>query len=113
VVGVALGLAGAALVQKLAGPLTASLGASTGSATPGGAQTAGGGRFPAGGGPGGFRQAAADTVHNVAVHLTAPVTLGAVILAVVLAIAGGLIAGSFGGWRAARLRPAAALSRVE
>jgi ABC-type lipoprotein release transport system permease subunit len=113
VVGVALGFAGAALVQKLAGPLTASLGASTGSATPGGAQTVGGGRFPGGGGPGGFRQAAADAVHNVAVHLTAPVTLGAVILAVVLAIAGGLIAGSFGGWRAARLRPAAALSRVE
>ena len=27
-------------------------------------------------------------------------------------IAGGLIAGSFGGWRAARLRPAAALSKV-
>ncbi len=52
-------------------------------------------------------------MHNVAVHLTAPVTIGAVILAVVLAIAGGLIAGSFGGWRAARLRPAAALSRVE
>ncbi len=47
------------------------------------------------------------------VHLSAPVTLSAVLLAVVLAIAGGLIAGSFGGWRAARLRPAAALSRVE
>ena len=46
-------------------------------------------------------------------QLTAPVTLGAVTLAVLLAIAGGLIAGSFGGWRAARLRPAAALSRVE
>ena len=30
-----------------------------------------------------------------------------------LAIAGGIIAGRFGGWRAARLRPAAALSRVE
>ena len=47
------------------------------------------------------------------VHLSAPVTLSAVLLAVVLAIAGGLIAGSFGGWRAARLRPAAALARVE
>jgi len=34
-------------------------------------------------------------------------------LAVVLAILGGLIAGSFGGWRAVRLRPAAALARVE
>jgi len=43
----------------------------------------------------------------------APVTIGAVVLAVVLAIAGGLIAGGFGGWRAARLRPAAALARVE
>ena len=27
-------------------------------------------------------------------------------------VAGGLLAGSFGGWRAARLRPAAALARV-
>ena len=45
--------------------------------------------------------------------LTAPVTLGAVGLAVVLAVAGGLLAGMFGGWRAARLRPAAALAKVE
>jgi putative ABC transport system permease protein len=48
----------------------------------------------------------------VAVHLTAPVTIGIIVLAVVLAIAGGVIAGSFGGWRAARLRPAAALAKV-
>jgi hypothetical protein len=34
-------------------------------------------------------------------------------LAVVLAIAGGLVACTFGGWRAVRLRPAAALARVE
>ncbi|HEY9244286.1 MAG TPA: hypothetical protein VIP48_20025, partial [Streptosporangiaceae bacterium] len=97
------------LVQKLAPSLTASV-PSTGNATPGGPQTAGG-RFPGGGG--GPLQQAANAAHNVAVHLTAPVTIGAVILAVVLAVAGGLIAGSFGGWRAARLRPAAALSRVE
>jgi ABC-type lipoprotein release transport system permease subunit len=31
---------------------------------------------------------------------------------VVLAVAGGLLAGSFGGWRAARLRPADALTKV-
>ena len=31
---------------------------------------------------------------------------------VVLAVVGGLIAGIFGGWRAARLRPADALSKV-
>ena len=46
------------------------------------------------------------------VHLTAQVTLGVIVLAVVLAMAGGLIAGTFGGWRAARLRPADALARV-
>jgi ABC-type lipoprotein release transport system permease subunit len=116
---VALGFAGAALVSKLAPPLTASTGATTGSATPGGAGTFGGpggfGGAPggAGGAHGGFFNRAAADAHNVVVHLSAPVTIGAVVLAVVLAIAGGLIAGTFGGWRAARLRPAAALSRVE
>ena len=45
--------------------------------------------------------------------IAASVTVDAVVLAVVLALAGGLIAGTFGGWRAARLRPAAALARVE
>jgi putative ABC transport system permease protein len=119
VIGVALGFAGAALVRHFTGPLSASVGQTTGSATPGGARTFGGGGFgggtgaPGGGGPGGFARAAADAPHTVAVHLSAPVTIGAVVLAVVLAIAGGLIAGGFGGWRAARLRPAAALSRVE
>jgi putative ABC transport system permease protein len=118
VVGVALGLAGAALVARLAPPLSASVGQTTGSATPGGARTFGGGfgggtGAPGGARPGGFAPAAADATHSVAVHLSAPVTIGAVVLAVVLAIAGGLIAGGFGGWRAARLRPAAALSRVE
>ena len=118
VAGVVLGVAGAALVVKLAPPLSASVGQTTGSATPGGARTFGGGGFGgasggAPGGPGGFARAAANATHSVAVHLSAPVTIGAVLLAVLLAIAGGLIAGCFGGWRAARLRPAAALSRVE
>ena len=45
--------------------------------------------------------------------LTAPVTITVIVLAVALALAGGLVAGSLGSWRAARLRPAAALSRVE
>jgi len=118
VAGVVLGVAGAALVVKLAPPLSASVAQTTGSATPGGARTFGGGGFSgapggASGGPGGFARAAANATHSVAVHLSAPVTIGAVLLAVLLAIAGGLIAGCFGGWRAARLRPAAALSRVE
>ena len=116
VAGVVLGIAGASLVARLAPPLTASVGQTTGSATPGGARTFGGppaGPGGAAGGPGGFARAAASAAHTVGVHLSAPVTIGAVALAVVLAIAGGLIAGCFGGWRAARLRPAAALSRVE
>jgi len=96
--GVAIGYGAAALVDALAPPLTATT-ASTASAA---------------GGPGGrFARPAASAAHTVSVHLTAPVTLGAVALAVVLAIAGGLIAGSLGGWRAVRLRPAAALARVE
>jgi ABC-type antimicrobial peptide transport system permease subunit len=35
-----------------------------------------------------------------------------ILLAVLLAVVGGLLAGMFGGWRAARLRPAAALRQV-
>ncbi len=116
VIGVALGLAGVELVDKLAPPLKASVGPPTGSATPGGARQFGPGGGAAGGagggGFGGFRRAAASTAHTVAVHLTAPMTIGVIVLAVVLAIAGGVIAGSFGGWRAARLRPAAALAKV-
>jgi ABC-type antimicrobial peptide transport system permease subunit len=108
--GVALGLAGAAIVSSVAPSLSASVGSTTGSAATGGAQAAGGFGPPGGGGP---ARTAVSTPHSVAVHLTASVTVSAVILAVVLAIAGGLIAGSFGGWRAARLRPAAALARVE
>jgi putative ABC transport system permease protein len=134
VIGVALGLAGIQLVDKLAPPLKASVGsATTGTATPGGARQftaggtgtgTGGGFGGAGGGTGrgtgaggsgfggGFRRTTPAAAHTVAVHLTAPVTIGIIILAVVLAIAGGVIAGSFGGWRAARLRPAAALAKV-
>jgi putative ABC transport system permease protein len=123
VIGVGLGFAGAALVNKFSSPLTASLASNTtGSATPGGARNFGGG-FPGGaaptGGAGGgnnpFRGAfsnAARTAGTVTEHLHAPVTIAIIIVAVGLAILGGLIAGAFGGWRAARLRPADALSKV-
>jgi putative ABC transport system permease protein len=125
-IGVGLGFLGASMVGKFAPPLSASLtSGTTGSATPGGARSfggGGGGGFGGGGGTGtgtggagftgGFNHAAANVASTVTEHLTAPVTLGAVLAAVVLAVLGGLIAGSFGGWRAARLRPAAALSKV-
>ena len=126
VIGVGLGFAGAALVNKFSSPLTASLASNTtGSATPGGARNFGGGGFAGGGGgfpTGGtgsgnnpFRGAfsnAARTAGTVTEHLHAPVTIGVIVVAVGLAILGGLIAGAFGGWRAARLRPADALSKV-
>jgi len=44
--------------------------------------------------------------------LQAPVTLWVVGAAIGLAIIGGLLAGAFGGWRAARLSPAEALRSV-
>jgi putative ABC transport system permease protein len=125
IVGVGLGFAGSKIVTKVAPALSASVGQTTGSATPGGARTfPGGGGFPGGGFPGGgfpgggfpgrgagFR--AASAAPSTTVHLTAPVNANIIILAVALAVAGGLIAGMLGGWRAARLRPAAALARVE
>jgi ABC-type antimicrobial peptide transport system permease subunit len=120
-VGVGLGFLGSALVSDFSGNLTASLaGPTTGSATPGGARTFTGGGFPGSGGGGfpgggfaGIRNASAAASHPVTVHLSAQVTGSAIAAAVILAIVGGLLAGGFGGWRAARLRPAAALARVE
>ena len=128
VIGVGLGLAGAELVSKMSPKLSAVVGQSTGSATPGGARQfgfggaggGGGGGFGGGGGGGGFgRNPGAGTFsrpgsasHTVVVHLSPAVSTNVILLAVGLAVAGGLIAGMFGGWRAARLRPADALSKV-
>jgi ABC-type antimicrobial peptide transport system permease subunit len=114
--GIVLGFAGAAVVSALAPPLTAAVGPPTGSATPGGAQVIAGG--PPGGGFGGgagsgFRRLFGEATSAVTVHLSATVTVGAVLLAVLLAAAGGLLAGSLGGWQAARLRPADAMARAE
>ncbi|MFK4150786.1 ABC transporter permease [Streptomyces fungicidicus] len=101
VLGIALGLAGAYAVTAVSPTLQAQLGG-------GGGGTGGG---PGGGGTGGSgRQAAARTLD---VALTAPVSVTTLALAVGLAVAGGLVAGAFGGWRASRLRPADALRRVE
>jgi putative ABC transport system permease protein len=120
VVGVGLGYLGSTLVSKFSSKLTATVGTTTGSGTPGGGRvfTPGGG-FPGGnlggggGGQlprGGFGRLASSP--TLTIHLTAPVTISIIGAAVLLAIIGGLIAGGFGGWRAARLRPAAALARV-
>ena len=104
--GVGLGFAGVAIIDKIAPKLTAQVPSASGA--PSGTQTITGAGGTAGtpiGGP-----TAGHT--TIAVPMSASVAVGAIVLAVLLAIAGGLLAGSFGGWRAARLRPAAALARV-
>jgi putative ABC transport system permease protein len=63
--------------------------------------------MPGAGGPG--AQVAAATTDVV---LQAPVTVGVILVAVGLSVLGGLLAGAFGGWRAARLRPAEALRSI-
>ncbi|MEV0006661.1 ABC transporter permease [Streptomyces sp. NPDC047973] len=104
VLGIAVGLAGAYIVTAVSPTLTAQLGSTGGGR---GGMGGGMGGPMGGGGPG--RQTASKTLD---IALTAPVSLTTILVAVGLAVAGGLIAGAFGGWRASRLRPADALRRV-
>lgn len=124
IIGVAVGLLGVLIVNLVSPTLTGSVNTRTGVADaagrgagavgtaatnrPGGG-FGGGGFGGAGGGFAGARQAAASTT-EIALH--APVTLWIILGAVGLAILGGLLAGAIGGWRASRLRPAAALRSV-
>ena len=102
--GVGLGFAGVAIIDKIAPKLSASIPSANGGTGP---------TTHVAGGPGGASMVGPAATHTtIAVPMSASVTIGAIILAVLLAVAGGLVAGSFGGWRAARLRPAAALARV-
>jgi len=109
VVGAVLGIAAAALVAALAPDLTASTG---GMQTAGSAGAAPPGPGPQFGPPGPFGQGAVAPLTR-SVSLSAPVDPQLVALAVVLALAGGALAGIVGGNRAGRLRPAEALRSVE
>lgn len=92
--GAALGIAGATLIDAIGPTLEASVEAQpTGAFDP----------F----GQGGVAAARTEVV------LGAPVDPGLLVLAIGLAIAGGLLAGAAGGLRAARLRPAEALRSTE
>lgn len=99
--GIGLGLGAAYAITAISPQLTA--------------QLAGGAGRGQGQGPGGgmMRSAQQGAGKALDIALTAPVSLSTIGLAVALAVAGGLIAGGFGGWRASRLRPADALRRVE
>lgn len=102
--GLILGLGGILLVNVIS-PTISVAASSTGATGPGGQ----GGQGGPGMGGGGFGQAAAQATDIV---LNAPVTPTVVVAAVGIAVLGGVLAGAFGGWRAARLSPAAALRSV-
>jgi putative ABC transport system permease protein len=105
VVGIVVGVVTIIVVNMYAPSLTAgaaaarTVGAGAGPGGPGGS----------GGGPGAATTAAAST-SAVTLHL--PFTIEIVLIAVGLAVLGGLLAGAVGGSRAARLRPAEALRSV-
>jgi putative ABC transport system permease protein len=103
--GIGLGLAGAAIIDKVAPKLTATIPSSTPLRF---AQAGGAG--PVAVGPGG---SLGSTAQNIPVHWSATVTLAVVGLAVLLAIVGGLLSGALGSWRISQLRPADALARVD
>jgi putative ABC transport system permease protein len=107
--GVGLGYAGAAIITRVAPQLSATL------ATPATQHffSAGGPGGPSGSASSGSPAGSGAAAHTVLVPMSAPVSLAVIAAAVVLALAGGLIAGSFGSWRIAQLRPAAALARVD
>jgi ABC-type antimicrobial peptide transport system permease subunit len=98
--GALIGIGGAAIVGALGISLDASISPAAGGPVLG----------PPGGGP--FGQGAVDSTSQ-SVSLGAPVDLQMILLAIGLAVIGGLIAGAIGGMRAARLRPAEALRSVE
>lgn len=113
--GIVLGMGGAYAVAKSAPSLSAIVQTSnnTGKGGLGDSLGAGGGLFRATiGGP---VQTVANpsATHTVQVPFSAPVSVGMIVLAVVLAVTGALLAGSLGGWQISRLQPAVALASVE
>jgi ABC-type antimicrobial peptide transport system permease subunit len=102
VAGVLLGLVGVWIVNLVEPTVSASASTSAGDMT-------GRAGMPVGG-PGAFGTSTAQVVGDVVLH--APLSLWFIIAALLLAVAGGLVAGAFGGWRAARLSPAEALRAI-
>ncbi|MGC0370073.1 ABC transporter permease [Microbacterium sp. SLBN-111] len=105
--GLILGLGGI-LIVNIISPTIAVTASGRGAGGQGGGGGFGGGGGGYGGG-GGFGRAAAQA-SDVVLH--APLTPTIIVAAVGIAILGGVLAGAFGGWRAARLSPAAALRAV-
>ncbi|GAA4368086.1 ABC transporter permease [Paeniglutamicibacter cryotolerans] len=103
VIGIVAGVAGILIVNLFSPTLTAAAASSTqGSGFMGGGAGSGGERG------GGAAAQAVATAADVVLHLPFSVNL----MALAVAVAGGLLARILGGWRAARLRPAEALRSV-
>ncbi|QDZ16183.1 ABC transporter permease [Humibacter ginsenosidimutans] len=129
VVGIVVGLIGVLVVNVISPTLTGgvSSGGFGGALADGarrafgGERTGGGGAVSTGapgagfGGAGGFGEAARSAASSAStqVDLSAPITVWIIVIAVALAVLGGLLAGAIGGWRASRLRPAEALRSVQ
>ena len=103
VVGVGLGFAGAAIISKVTPSLSALIPGADGGGTLQ-SQSVNGGPVS--------RTIGGSPDRTIPVPLHPSITVGVIVLAVLLAVVGGLLAGSLGSWRIARLRPADALSRV-
>jgi ABC-type antimicrobial peptide transport system permease subunit len=95
VFGVLIGVGGALLIGALGLTLKATV-----------AQASSGGFGP-------FGQGAAVSSGSTTLKLTAPISISLILLAVALAVAGGLVSGAVGGLRAARLRPADSLRHLD
>ncbi|UOE43978.1 ABC transporter permease [Agromyces larvae] len=116
-VGLVVGLAGIWIINLIGPTLggsaaSGSFAAGGAGATGGGAGGPGGGQLGGGGGGGPFGRIAEAATSTTEVVLNAPVTVSVILIAIGLAVLGGLVAGSIGGWRASRLRPAEALRSV-
>jgi putative ABC transport system permease protein len=112
VVGVGLGFAGAAIISAVAPKLSENIPENTGDSV---AQVQQVGPGAGGSGIAEFHRGSGfsdTTTHTLNVALHPSVTVAVIVLAVVLAVAGALLAASFGSWRIAQLRPADALSQV-
>ncbi|WP_439688801.1 ABC transporter permease [Curtobacterium sp. SP.BCp] len=117
VIGAAAGLVGILVVNVIAPTVSASAstpprGGAGGGGFPGGAATQAAGGGTTGGAPAGGFGGGGTTASTSDVVLHAPVTVEVILLAIGLAVLGGLLAGALGGWRASRLRPAEALRSV-
>jgi putative ABC transport system permease protein len=93
--GVGLGFAGMAIITAIAPTLSATDASAIGAMH----------QVIQNGGP-------APTTYVVTLPLSLSITVGVIVLAVILAMAGAMLADSVGAWRIARLRPAHALTQV-